>query len=402
MTIRLFHHDAYLRDCTTRVRAHRPAGAGRWALALAETVFYPAAGGQPSDRGVIAELPVVEVREEEGEIWHLLEVAPGAPVPSPGDVVTAAIEWERRYDHMQQHTGQHILSQAFLRTLHAQTAAVHMDRSCTLDLTIASLDAAGAAHAEDVANTVVMEHRPVRITEVDPGDVSASGLRRPPKHAGRLRIVEVEGFDRSACGGTHVRTSGEVGPIAVRGWERYKGGVRVEFLCGRRAIDDCRRARGVLHALALSLSAAEDDLTTAVGRLQERARGLERDLAAARTALLEQEAERLLVNASGAPRIVAAAYPDRAIEELRGLARALTARPACVAILAAGPGHRLLVARSADVALDAAAVVRAALAPFGGRGGGRDAAAEGAAPAAPSAEAVIRAARDAVGGYLGP
>ncbi|MDR7421845.1 MAG: alanyl-tRNA editing protein [Armatimonadota bacterium] len=390
MTHRLFHDDAYRRECATQVRAVRRAADGRDEVALEATVFYPASGGQPADAGTIAGLPVADVREEGGEIWHALAPDPGAAPLAPGQAVEAVIDWARRFDHMQQHTGQHILSQAFLRAVGAQTVAVHMDRSCTLDLAVAALDAGGAAAAEDLANAVVMENRPVRTTEVDLPEAAAMGLRRPPKQTGRLRVVEVDGFDRSACGGTHVRASGEVGPIAIRGWERYKGGVRVEFVCGSRALRDSRRLRERLRALTARLGAAADDLPAAVERLAERARELERELGVARRALHEHEAAALLARATGPPRVVAAAFADRSIEDLRGLARALTAPADGVAILAAG--RHLLVARGAEVSLDAAAVVRDALAAFGGRGGGREVAAEGAAPAAPSAEALVAAA----------
>jgi len=399
VTIRLFHDDAYRRECATHVRAVRRAADGRDEVALEATVFYPASGGQPADCGTIAGVPVADVREEDGEIWHALDPNPGAPPLVPGQPVVAVIDWERRYDHMQQHTGQHILSQAFLRALGAQTVAVHMDRSCTLDVALAALDAHDAARVEDLANTVVLENRPVRATEVDPAGADALGLRRPPKRTGRLRVVEIEGFDRSACGGTHVGASGEVGPIAVHGWERYKGGVRVAFLCGGRALRDYRRAREHLRGLTARFGAPVSDLPAAVDRLAARARELERELGAARRALHEHEAAALLAGVAGPPRVVAAAFAGRSVDDLRGLARALTAHGDVVAVLAAG--RHLLVARGAQVSLDAAAAVRDALVAFGGRGGGREVAAEGAAPEAPSTQALVAAAVAAARARLG-
>lgn len=399
MTVRLYHRDAYQRECATVVTRERDAG-GRPAIALADTVFYAAGGGQPSDRGVIAGVDVIDVREEDGEIWHVLGgPAPGAadtPAPRSGDRVSGAIDWNRRFDHMQQHTGQHVLSQAFVQVLDAQTLSVHMEQTCTVDLSLPALDAGGAERVERLANTVVLENRPVTIREVDAGEAAALELRRPPKQTGVIRVVEVTGFDSSACGGTHVRATGEVGPIVIHGWERYKGGVRVEFLCGWRVLRDYRRSRSLLRDVTDRLTTGEGELAAAVARLQARARDLERDLDAARRALLDVEAGRLIADAEAAragpegpaPLIIAAVFEGRPIEELRVLARAVTARGRRVAILATEPDRRLVVARSADVALDAGALVRAALAPFGGRGGGRSEAGEGAAAAAPASALV--------------
>lgn len=405
MTARLYHDDAYRRECATVVTGERDVD-GRPAIALADTVFYAAAGGQLPDRGVIAGFDVIDVREEGGEIWHVLE----GPAPRIGDRVSGVIDWDRRFDHMQQHTGQHILSQAFAQILDAQTLSVHMEQTCTVDLSLSALDAAGADRVERLANTVVMENRPVVIREVDAGEAAALGLRRPPRQAGLIRVVEVSEFDRSACGGTHVRAAGEVGPIVIRGWERYKGGVRVEFLCGWRALRDYRWSRSLLRDVTGRLTIGEGELVAAVTRLQKSARDLERDLDAARRALLGAEAGRLIADAEAtrsapgpvpagpgpsgpAPLVIAAVFEGRPIEELRALGRAVTARPGCVAIFATEPERRLVVARSADVALDAGAVVRDALAPFGGRGGGRSEAGEGAAAGAPSSSAIVEAVR---------
>jgi alanyl-tRNA synthetase len=402
MPLRLYHADSYLQECATVVTAVRGQGEVGLAVALAETVFYPASGGQPADRGYLDGLEVTDVWEADGEVWHHVAL-PGqsgaaATTPRPGDRVAARIDWTRRFDHMQQHTGQHILSQAFLQAMDAQTISVRMDRTCTLDLAVPSLDPQGAARAERLANTVVIEDRPVMVRQVDPGEAASMGLRRLPRHSGAIRVVEVAGFDLSACGGTHVRTSGEAGPIAVKGWERYKGGVRVEFLCGWRAMQDYRRCRELLRDLAGRMTTSEAEVPEAVARLRQRVHDLERDLADARGRLLELEADVLIGQASPPPSavpVIAAAFTARPVEEVRALARALTTRRACVAVLAVEPEMRLVVARGPGVGLEAAEVVREALAAFGGRGGGRGEVAEGAAVSAPSADALVGAARTA-------
>lgn len=408
MPVKLYHADSYQQECTTVVTAVRRQGEGGPAVALEETVFYPASGGQPADRGHLDGLEVTDVQEADGEVWHYVALAAtsgGAPAyPRPGDRVAAHIDWTRRFDHMQQHTGQHILSQAFLQALGAQTVSVHMDRTCTLDLAIPALDPEGVARVERLANTVVMENRPVMVRQLDPGEAASIGLRRPPGQPGLIRVVEVAGFDRSACGGTHVRTSAEAGPIAVKGWERYKGGVRVEFLCGWRAVQDYSRCRDLLRDLANQMTTGELEVSEAVARLRRRVRDLERDLTEARGRLLDREAEALLAQAATPPAVVpviATALSGRPLEEVRALARALTARSACVAILAMEPEMRLVVARSPGVGLDAAAVLQEVLAVFGGRGGGRPEAAEGMLPSAPSAADLVGAARAAALRHMG-
>jgi alanyl-tRNA synthetase len=403
VTVKIYQQDAYARSCASPVTGIAVENGSRHAIALAETVFYAAAGGQPPDHGTLDGWRVIDVREDDSNvIWHVVEPDAAASLPSTGMVLTGTIDWQRRFDHMQQHTGQHILSQAFVQAAGAATISVHMDRTCTIDLAVPTLDDDTLARVEALANTVVMEARPITIRTVGAADAEALGLRRPPKQTGPLRVVEVADFDRSACGGTHVRTAGEVGPIVVRGWERYKGNVRVQFLCGRRVWSEFRRMQGVLADLGGRLTTGDEDLEAAVARLQEHARGVERQLADARAVVLEHEANQLVEQARAqgalgnpeAPLVIAQAFDGRTIEEARLLARLLIGRAACVVVIAVDPGRRLLVARSAGTSVDAGAILREALAASGGRGGGRPEAAEGAAPSAPSAQALADAAAE--------
>lgn len=416
MTVKLFHHDAYVREFTSVVTGVRHIEGRVTAVALAETAFYPASGGQPADQGHLDAWEVTDALEEDGEIWHAVrpsgqgQVAGSLATLREGLSVAGSLDWERRFDHMQQHTGQHILSEAFLQALGAETLSVHIGATCTLDLDLSRLDDEAVARVEDLANTIVTENRVVAAREVGIQEAVAVGLRRPPKQAGRIRVVEVAGFDRSACGGTHVRATGEVGTIALLRHERHKGGVRVGFQCGGRALRHYRWARGLITSIATELTVGEPDLAGAIGRLSSRAREMERTLEAARMELLGYEARDLLARAAShgaaasaaGPTVVAAAYDGRAIENLRALARMLTAQTDCVAILAADPGRRLLVARSPAVAVDAAAVLRETVAAFGGRGGGKPEAAEGAAPDAPSTAALVDAARLALLRWAAP
>jgi alanyl-tRNA synthetase len=408
MVRKLYHSDAYRREFDSTVTAVRVGSDGVVFVALEETAFYPAAGGQPADTGRLDGIEVADVQEEEGEVWHRLGTAAGSGTEAAGSAprigmrMRGVINWERRFDHMQQHTGQHILSQAFLRTLGAQTTSVHMGQTCTLDVSVPSVTEDQAAQVERLANTIVMEHWPVIIREVEPDEAAALGLRRPPRQTGRLRIVEVEGFDRSACGGTHVRATGEVGPVVIHGWERYKGGLRVEFLCGWRVLRDYHKTRRLVRGLAGQLTTGEDELDAAVARLRDRTRDLERELTDTRSRLLDLEAAEMIAAATErSPLIVSAVFTGRPADELRGLARAVTARAEALILFAAEPDCRLLVARSPGIGLDAAAILREALSPFGGRGGGKPEAAEGVAASAPSGAALVAAARAAVGRHTG-
>lgn len=401
MPRRLYREDAYLREFTGDVTAVRDVE-GRSAIALSQTAFYPTAGGQPCDLGRLGRFKVTDVREEGDEVWHVLD---GGPPPTVGDPLDGAIDWERRFDHMQQHSGQHVLSQAFVRALDGQTVSVHMGTTCTLDVAVPVLDAAGAARAESVANTVAMENRLVIIREVDPDRVAELGLRRPPKVTGPVRVVEVADFDRSACGGTHVRACGEIGPIVIRGWERYKGGVRVDFVCGWRALRDARERLALVRDLSGQFSVGEYELRDAVTRMRERARELERDLVEARTRLLGCEAAELVEAArrSTGPdetTVIAAAFTGRPIEELRALARAVTGQDRCVVIFATDPDRRMIVARSPSLTVDASVILREALSEHHGRGGGKPEAAEGMAASAPSASVLVDAARAAARRHL--
>ena len=379
MTERLYYADSYLTSFYADVVGQRSIDGGH-AVELSRTAFYPTSGGQPHDVGTLDGVQVVDVREEDDRVLHIVR----APLAGR---VQGIIDWSRRFDHMQQHTGQHILSQAALRTAGAQTRSVHFGvDTATLDLDRADFSRVEADTLEDLANAVVFEDRAVLVRDVDEADLPALGLRRPAKRTGTIRVVEVEDFDRSACGGTHVRRTGEVGAIAVRRWERHRGGVRVEFVCGWRALRDHRRTRQLLIDLAAALTVGDAEVPEAVARLSTQLRARERTIEDLRARLLGREAADLLAASEGQPRLVAVVVPH-APEEAAALAGALVAAASCVAIIGSAEG-RLVVARSADISLDAGAVLRQALQPYGGRGGGRPEFAQGAVPADRIADAV--------------
>lgn len=381
MTERLYQTDSYAAEFEATVVEVRPQGE-EFAVVLDRTAFYPASGGQPHDTGTLGGVPVTGVLEDDDD--RIVHLAAGRV----DGTVTGRIDWPRRFDHMQQHTGQHILSQVFLKALRAQTRAVHLGAGLsTLDLDIGDLTAEGAGQVEDLANQIVFEDRPVIIRQVDESELVDLGLRRPPKKRGLIRVVEVEGFDRSACGGTHVRRTGEVGPITIRRWERFKGGVRVEFLCGWRALRDHRWKNALVRDLAARFTVKDAEVADAVGRQTAQFRERDRQLTDLRDRLIDLEARRRLNEAAGTPRVVTAVFADWPAEMVSALAGRLAAGGAVAAVLGTTEG-RLVIARSSDLGLDAAAILAGVAGPRGGRGGGRPAYAQGAVPAEHIAEAV--------------
>ena len=388
----LYYDDPYLRQFDARV-VRRLEVDGRPAVVLERTAFYPEGGGQPGDLGDLNGVAVVDMQPSAEGPLHILQGELAA------DEVHGRIDWTRRFDHMQQHTGQHILSQAFIQTLGAETVSFHLGaEASTIDLDRADLPAEGLAAAEALANRVVSENRPVRCRFVDAEELAALPLRRPPAVEGAVRVVEIADFDCSACGGTHLRSTAEVGLIKITRAEHHRGGTtRVTFLCGGRALADYERKHRLLQALVGHFTIGEEELLEAAQRLTEEVREARRALRVAREALVAAEAGRLYAEAEeeGALRIVIALYRAEEWEAgaVKALATQLAGRPGCVALLGwAGEKPQLTFARAPDVSADMGALMRLACQRIGGQGGGRPDWAQGGAPGdAPLAEALAAA-----------
>ena len=397
MTRRLYHEDSGPRRFDAVVRDARPGAGGLW-VALDATAFYPGGGGQPADRGALGGVPVTEVTLEGETVWHVLEgtLAPGASVEG-------LVDWARRLDHMQQHTGQHILSRAFVEVARADTRSFHLGEAVvTIDVDHAGPDADLLRRVEDRANAVVWEDRPVRTHVVPPERAIEFPLRKPPDVDGEVRVVEVEGFDWSACGGTHVARSGQVGVIAILGTERYKGGTRVAFACGGRALGRLRETSDLLRGLCLEFTSGEADLPRAIARLRSEARALESRLRPLLAESLDREADALLEAAErgAAGPVVARYFPDRDPAELAGLAARVAGRGG-IAILAAGTaGNDIARAHfsAPKGTISAGALIADLARAYGAKGGGRPEAAQGAIPAERAAEAIDAARRAALAG----
>jgi len=368
MTHRIYYTDAYCRafDAVV-VRAFEHDG--RPAVVLDRTAFYPTSGGQPFDLGVLGGSSVVDVVDADGDVVHVLSAR-----LAEGAGVRGEIDWARRFDHMQQHTGQHVLSAALVRACAAATVSFHLgSESSTIDLAVA-LSTADVERAVDEANRVVWDDRAVAVRFASADEVKALPLRKEPAREGELRLVEVPEFDLSACGGTHVARTGVIGLIAVTGVEKFKGGVRLTFVCGGRALRSLRQLRDAVGGSVRMLSVLPQDLPAAVEKLQAEGKGLRKTIAAMQTALAVHEADRLLASApaSAARRVIADVYEGWDANGLKTIATSLITRdPVAVALVGSGAQPLVVVACAPSLGLDASAVLRRLIERFGGRGGGR-------------------------------
>lgn len=383
MTHRLYYTDSYLRDFEATVVE---LGDGGRRVYLDRTAFYPTSGGQPFDTGWVGDVEVTDVVDEGERIAHLLAQ------PFSGERALCRVEWSRRFDHMQQHTGQHLLSAVLAELTGHATVGVHFGReSSTLDLDTSGLPSDQLARAEARANEIVAENRPVYVGFAQAGAVD--GLRKAPDRSGNLRIVTIHDLDRSACGGTHVRATGEIGAILIRKVERVRKGIRVEFLCGGRAI---RRARGdhdLLVRIASELSASPDEVPALIAAHREElkcAHAARREL---QDALDLHRARELYSEAApdavGVRRVSVRGEEGSSIEALRGVAQALTAMPRAIFVGTVPSPPAVILAASPDAGIDAAGVLKGLLTSVGGRGGGSSRLAQGIVPGRGQLEKVI-------------
>ena len=393
--------DSYLRSLETKVQAQLQVD-GQPAVVLQQTCFFPEGGGQPFDTGTIAGVAVLAVQTRaDGAVVHTLAQS----LPAGTLHVTASIDWSRRFDHMQQHSGQHILSQSFLEIAGAATAGFHLSaQRVTIDLMQAAFSPQQLSQVEQLANRIVQSNLPVHVSFPGPAELAALQLRKVPEVNAPLRVVAIGDFDRTACAGTHVAHSAEVALIKIIKVERSKGGQRVEFCCGQRALEDYQRKHATVSRAAAALSCAPADVDGLLEQQLAAQQQLAKQLRAARDELLQQECALLLSQAAAGSgqRVVCRAWHARAPEELRELARLLAAQPGALVLLgSAGEQARVVLACAADVALDMRPLLTGLLQQLGGeRGGGQQRLAQGGGFKA--TESALQAALDAVAAALPP
>ena len=432
-TERLYYNDSRLLEFEANVVGLHERDDGRITVTLDRTAFYPTGGGQPNDTGTLGDARVVDcIDAEESGILHVIQ----GPAPEIGDTVHGRVDWLRRLDHLQQHTGQHILSAAFVRLFEAPTRSFRvLEHECEIDVAFDDPSNERIEQAVDLANQIIWENRPIRLRQVTSAEAASLPLRKEPAREGELRLIEIGDFDLTPCGGTHAKATGEVGVIAMRSWERAKGLTRIQFMAGIRAVADYRKANQTARTVAELFSAGREDSPALVSHLIEENKTLARRIRELEEVTSRVEAEELLrvtsprvsssteqdgsrlaagyrppaldsetcsdrINGSTlsdrvssptvreglAPevratdtRIITKIFSDRDADSLKHLALALIAHPNVVALLGSRDGDtaRLVFARSTDAPGDMNTLMHRACSMIGGRGGGRPDMAQG-------------------------
>lgn len=399
MPKRLYWEDSFSARFEAQVTGVRQQPAGSdgplWQLALDQTAFYPTGGGQPCDLGTlistspdgeILNVPVLAAEQDEtGEIWHTTTKA----LPA-GTSLRGEIDFARRLDHVQQHSGQHLVSAVFLRRMKAATVSFHLgEDGSTIDLGIAHATPDELAQVEDEANGLIAEDRPVTsrfVPHAQAAALFAAGqLHKLPHREGDIRLVEIAGVELNACGGTHVRSTGQIGGLLIRGTERVRQNLRVAFVCGLRAVHAARADFAAIHQAASLLSVGGGHLAEAAERLASEQKSAAKERQRLREQLAEAEAALLLAQTGDTDRlkIIRRIFPDRDAEHVKLLASKIAAAaPSACALLAttAAVPAKVFAARSPDLPIDCGAIFKEKLAAFGGRGGGGPSAAQAQLP----------------------
>ena len=403
MTDRLYYHDSFLYDFEAEVSELQANP--KPALFLDRTAFYPTSGGQVFDTGIISteneNLKVTEVADaEDGRVIHYLEVPPKEL--RPGAKIHGQIDASRRRDHMQQHSGQHVLSAAFVRLFDLHTVSFHMgDDYCSIDLDTPALTKTQVEQAERLANEIILENCPVEIRFVTQEVAGKLGLRKiPVADRDELRIIDIHDFDLSACGGTHVKQTGQIGGILLRKAEKVRQGWRVEFVAGQRAVATARRDFTILTEAAGLFSAHIYDVPQQARKSLDEIRSLRKQREQSQEELAEAQATAMLAETpeTNGRKLVIRTFADRDMNFLKLLAQKLTRlAPNTAALLAAiSPQPSLVFAQSAGQPFDMGALMKETLAKVGGRGGGSKDMAQGGLPN----PEVISAALDHASGSL--
>jgi alanyl-tRNA synthetase len=411
MTDRLYYHDSFLYDFDAEVcdvvATPRPA------IILDRTAFYPTSGGQVFDTGTItagsAEFKVSEVADtEDGKIVHYVEAVTDPQksdpqkndlqkeVLKPGTRVRGQIDPSRRRDHMQQHSGQHVLSSAFIRLYGVATVSFHMaDDYCSIDLDTPALTNDQIEAAERLANEIILENRAVAIRFVSREEAEKLGLRKlPPVERQELRLIDIRDFDLTACGGTHVAQTGQIGGILLRKAEKVRQGWRIEFVAGQRAVATARRDFTTLTQTAALFSAHICDVPQQARKALDEIKALRKQHEQSQEELAAAYAAVLLADAteSHGRRIVVRTLKDRDLNFVKLLAQKVTRLSSGVVVLLAttSPQPSLVFAQSPGQPFDMGGLMKETMAKIGGRGGGSKDLAQGGSPRADGIETTLK------------
>lgn len=388
-TERLYNDNPYLKEFDAKVVDVIPYE-GKYGIVLDRTAFYPEGGGQPFDVGQLNDVEVLQVVEKDGELLHIVSR------PLQSKEVKGIINWDRRFDHMQQHTGQHILSECFERLFDGSTDSFHLGKDIvSIEINIESFSNSDAEHIETMANDIIYSNLPITARVVDDEELKSMPLRKKPKVSENIRIVEIKEFDYSPCGGTHVSTTGEVGMIKIKSWEKCKGGIRFTFVCGNRALKDYSLQNSIVRALGEKLSVRDLDIVEAFSKVLNDLRIAQKQLSSATQELIRFEAAQIIEESpvKDGIRLISRIFGGRSINDAKLLAQHLTQVPGTVALLACkNESAQVIFTRSDDINIDMNNLIKSVFPIIEGKGGGNSRTAQGGGPRADKLDDFLNAA----------
>ncbi|WP_458413760.1 alanyl-tRNA editing protein [Schinkia sp. CFF1] len=396
-TEKLYYQDQYIRSFSGKIQKYDKGENGRFYVVLDQTAFYPTGGGQPHDTGTLNGIQVIDVEELDGEIRHYLE----QPIVATGDCV-GEIDWERRFDHMQQHAGQHILSAAFDNIFHYKTVSFHLGKEiCTIDLETTNLTEEEASQAEKTANTMILENRPMEARWVSENELAHYSLRKGLSVSENIRLVIVPEYDYNGCGGTHPASTGQVGAVKILHWEKDKKNIRVSFVCGNRVLEQLHEKHQVVQSLMAILSSPQEQLMDAAKRVLQQTKDLEKTIDDLKTQLIEYEANKLMDQAQGSEnkRLVKAIFTNRPMSELQQLGKYIAANASNTIVLLVNENEekfQIVCAKSKDLPNNMNQLLKQILPTINGKGGGSDSVAQGGGDKTVSAEELMTKLMDLV------
>jgi len=372
MTRKLYQENSYQRKFRATV-LDKKVEKETSVVTLDQSYFYPNAGGQLADRGTIEGLPVIDVQEIDGNIIHYIK---GDIAIKQGDMITAEIDWKRRFDHMQQHSGQHVLSGILISIWQKETLSYHMgEEVCTLDISYTSLNEKKAEHLEEMANQVIYDNKTIRQYYLggNSNDISEK-LRKKQQLHEKLRIVEIDKFDLTACCGTHCKNTGEIAIIKIIGWENRKDKTRLSFLCGHRALADYRKKHQIVKRLSGFFTVSVTKLEEKFAQLSIEKNELTKRFNKIEKELIRYEAEELKVKYSKNERdyfLVSKIFSEKSVHLLRQISFMLINEKKCLVIIGAEkPEPVLCLACSQDFAIHMGDLIRQIMIEYNGKGGG--------------------------------
>ncbi|GGA44927.1 alanyl-tRNA editing protein [Psychrobacillus lasiicapitis] len=382
MSKKLYYKNPYIQTFSARVIKQEQDY-----VVLSETAFYPTGGGQPHDTGTLNGIPVVDVEIIDGEIRHFL----AEPLQVNTEKVEGSIDWDRRFDHMQQHAGQHILSAAFESLFGFQTISFHLGKeSATIDLDTSIVTEEQLNEAEKLANQIILENWPIDTKWVTLEELKQYKLRKATTLTEDIRLVIIPDFDYNACGGTHPEKTGQVRLVKILRTEKQKSHIRVEFICGERVLAHLHRKQQVLLNLINTLNAPEEKLPDAAKTLLDNGKAFEKQINELKDTLIHHEAKELLSKAETS--IITATFHNRTIQALQKLARTVvTSSPETTCLFVSENEHKLQIvaAKGNLVEQNMKELVANVLPYLNGKGGGNEKMAQGGGDNIISSEQLI-------------